>query len=391
MSDLHRIPYALHPAIALTTWFGLSGFQARVGYARSALHTAVDLGPWEGADVIAPWLLCLTVLGAMQWWRGNQPDRTRSTGLTNLVWLLIVVRVIGLWNPLGAVLPWLGVLWAPHADWALALTASCCLAGRPRTCRSWPSDRAITLGLFAALAVLYSAFALYHTQMTMLHGDEGHYLLVTQSLLHDGDVDLADDLDSATTDEFHTVPFGAHEAPSSPPGKVISIHPVGLSAALVPAYGLGLALWNNPRLGCALFLALLTAGCVACGYRFLRRLSFSQFTSLACAATAASTPPLALFSNQLYPDVPAALIAFVVLAVALPPGLRAARQAPASSPVALVVLTSLVALLPFLHLRLLTCCAAGGASGLEDVAEPLADALGYPVPTGAGCDRPDVL
>jgi hypothetical protein len=65
----------------------------------------------------------------------------------------------------------------------------------------------------------------------------------------------------------------------------------------VPAYGAGLALWNNPRLACALFMALLAAACVAIGYLWLRRLAFTRWSAFVCAGAAASTPPLALFSN----------------------------------------------------------------------------------------------
>lgn len=215
----------------------------------------------------------------------------RRTGLARLVLCLVSLRLLSLWNPVGIALPWIGLLWSPHVDWAVGLTALTCLLpwghrpGSPRL------DRLVAFGLFSVLMV-YGGYAIYHCQMTMLHGDEGHYLLVTQSLFHDGDVDLADDLERATTDEFHTIPFGPHVAPSSPTGKVISIHPVGLSALLVPAYGAGLALWNNPRLACALFMALLAAACVAIGYLWLRRLAFTRWSAFVCAGAAASTPPL---------------------------------------------------------------------------------------------------
>ena len=41
----------------------------------------------------------------------------------------------------------------------------------------------------------------------MIHGDEGQYLRVTQSLLHDGDMDLANNLDTQQTNEFHVIDF----------------------------------------------------------------------------------------------------------------------------------------------------------------------------------------
>ena len=54
----------------------------------------------------------------------------------------------------------------------------------------------------------------------MLHGDEGQYLRVTQSLVHDGDIDLANNLDEAQTKEFHVRAFAVHKAPASPEGQL---------------------------------------------------------------------------------------------------------------------------------------------------------------------------
>ena len=100
---------------------------------------------------------------------------------------------------------------------------------------------------------LYFLYALYFCQITMLHGDEGQYLRVTQSLLHDGDMDLANNLGAEHTGEFHVREFEVHKAPASPQGKVHSVHPIGLSVGLVPAYWWGLTYWENPRLATGLF------------------------------------------------------------------------------------------------------------------------------------------
>ena len=117
-------------------------------------------------------------------------------------------------------------------------------------------------GLLALCLPLYLLYALYFCQVTMLHGDEGQYLRVTQSLFHDGDMDLADNLEAGYTKEFHVREFGLQKAPASPDGKVHSVHPIGLSAALVPAYWWGLERWENPRLASSLFMALLASFCV---------------------------------------------------------------------------------------------------------------------------------
>ena len=107
----------------------------------------------------------------------------------------------------------------------------------------------------------------------------------------------------------------------------------------------------------ALFMALLAATCVVIGYLWLRRLAFTRWSALACAGAAATTPPLALFSNQLYPDLPGALIGFVVLWAALPWPSSDDRPPPAKGPVSLGLLAGLVSALPFLHPRLLALAA----------------------------------
>ena len=56
----------------------------------------------------------------------------------------------------------------------------------------------------------------------MLHSDEGQYLRVTQSLVHDGDMDLANNLDVEQIKEFHVRDFGVNKASAAPDGKVHS-------------------------------------------------------------------------------------------------------------------------------------------------------------------------
>ena len=131
---------------------------------------------------------------------------------------------------------------------ALALTPL--LGGRDRPAAVRQRTAAI---LFVVFLAVFGAYTLYICQMVMIHGDEAQYLRVTQSLLHDGDIDLTNNLSGDVT-EFHVMDVGVDRAPVSPEGKIYSLHPVGLSLLLVPAYEVGLQLWENPRLGAALAL-----------------------------------------------------------------------------------------------------------------------------------------
>ena len=104
-----------------------------------------------------------------------------------------------------------------------------------------------------------------------------------------------------------------HKAPASPPGKIHSVHPIGLSLLLVPAYWTGLELWANPRLACILFTNLLTAASCGLAYLWLVRLRLPRFAALSSVAAAATTTPLFLYSTQLYPEIPALLAALFTL------------------------------------------------------------------------------
>jgi hypothetical protein len=214
----------------------------------------------------------------------------------------------------------------------------------------------IALALFFISFFLYGTYALYFCQTTMLHGDEGQYLRVTQSLLHDGDMDLANNIDNEQILEFHVRDFAVNKAASSPPGKVFSVHPIGLSALTVPAYWLGLTWWQNPRLSTALFMVLLAAACVALTFVWLVRLAIPRFPALLSTAIMALSAPLFFYSNQIYPEVPALLITLIGLTALSHWQVSggAYKQLGRFELPLLLVLTVLLAFLPFLHPRYLT-------------------------------------
>ena len=216
-------------------------------------------------------------------------------------------------DPLVHIFPFLTILWSPHALWALALVylgyvhlPSIFGAKAPRTAY-------IAGALLAVCLPLYVHYALYFCQVTMLHSDEGAYLRVTQSLVHDGDMDLANNLGIEHVREFHVVDFPLHNTPAAPEGKVHSTHPIGLSIALVPAYRLGLDAWENPRLATALFIALLASICVPLLFVYLTRLGAEPWAALAATGVMATTGPYFYYSNQIYPELPAITIVLVVL------------------------------------------------------------------------------
>lgn len=352
-----------------------------VAYSRTILAAAVSLQTWS-----ATWLGLVPLLGfslraLLNWYRGDSPEDSLVQA-TALIAAGAGLRLCALPDVIAGWLPWLGLAWAPHLSWALGLaalwlpTGSACPPSaddgaaddrqaqvrRGGRLRSGPLTRPLLIGLVTAL--LYSAYTLYFCQLTMLHGDEGQYLRVTQSLLRDGDIDLSNNLDVEHTLEFHVTATEVHKAPASPEGKIHSVHPVGLSVLLMPAYQLGVQL-GNPRLVCALFMALLTAACVSLLDEWLRRLGISAATAGWTTFIVATSAPLLFFSTQLYPEIPALLIGLVIL-VQLPvtstPRLWTDLGTATRSPARLTGLAALLLPLPFLHPRYLPLAGLLGAA-----------------------------
>ena len=363
-------PFALDLGLALVllcAWLALSGFDPLVAAAADQLRLTVRAGAFRPQLPLGPAALAAAAL-LLAWLRHRFRDdhqlQERLQRATLLAAALLALRLFALWDAPVHLFPFLTLLWSPHALWAVALVFLGYVhlppAGGPG---AFPTKWAAA-ALLALCLPLYLLYALYFCQVTMLHGDEGQYLRVTQSLFHDGDMDLADNLEAGYTKEFHVREFAVHKAPASPDGKVHSVHPIGLSAALVPAYWWGLERWENPRLASSLFMALLASLCVPLAFLYLARLGAEPWAALLAAGIMALTGPFFHYSNQLFPEFPALLIVLVAL-VALAhwqvPG-GAYRSWGRWEVKLLGSLTLLLGCLPFFHPRyapLALLCGAG--------------------------------
>ena len=351
-------PFLLDLGLAaglLCVWLVLYGFETLVGAANDELRLVVRPGDYRLQWAVGP--AVLGVLGLVLAWvrhrffAGGSHLQERLRRATLLAAVLLALRLSALLDPLVHVFPFLTLLWSPHALWALALVYLGHVHLPPgRQGRPLPT-KYLAGGLLALCLPLYFLYALYFCQVTMLHGDEGQYLRVTQSLLHDGDMDLANNLEQ--TGEFHVTGFAVPKAPGSPPGKIHSQHPIGLSVALLPAYGWGLDQWNNPRLAAALVIAVLASLCVPLLFVYLVRLGAEPWAALLATSIMAVTGPFFHYTNQLYPGVPGLFIILVaVLALAnwQAPGGSYRSWGPWEVPL-IGLLTLLLCCLPFLHPR----------------------------------------
>lgn len=213
--------------------------------------------------------------------------------------------------------------------------------------------------------VVYLALLPWSSEHRPPDGDEPYYLLITHSLLQDGDADLADDYAAGESRRFVDRAIAPQPGdPRSHDGGVYSRHNLLLPLLLTP--GLGLA----GRWGALATMTALAALLAWLTLRLLARL-FPERPAAVLLAWAAFvfSPPLLLYSYQVWIEVPAAIL----VAVAGERLLARRREAWRRRDLAMVA--AAIALLPLLKLRL----------GL--VAAPLVVVAFWPRGGGRGLDR----
>lgn len=159
-------------------------------------------------------------------------------------------------------------------------------------------------------------------------GDEPFYLLTTQSLLSDGDLDLRDEYRNREYRKFWdgTVDLWKQMEPA-PDGRLLAPHEPGLSIAAVPAYAVaGLR-------GVQRFLVVLWALAMAASAVLARRWGApAAAAGLAATVVGAGTPGV-VYASQVYPEGPAALCVALALL-----GVTSRRSRPLVTSFALVML-----------------------------------------------------
>jgi hypothetical protein len=181
------------------------------------------------------------------------------------------------------------------------------LALRPLLGNRLPG-RPSALFFFLPLAV-YLAVLPWSARHRQPDGDEPYYLLITHSLTHDLDADLTNNYARGDWRHFMDRPVQPQPGdPVGPGGELYSRHNELLPMMLVPAYFLA------GKLGALATMAALTAALAWMTLRLASRyVPDLPGESLAAWALVAFTPPLLLYSYQVWVEVPAALLAAVAL------------------------------------------------------------------------------
>jgi len=184
---------------------------------------------------------------------------------------------------------------------------------RLRRFHEWPVRRRMAVLFLASLLAYNLGSIVILSKGITFSGDEPHYLLITHSLLHDGDFDLANNY--AARDYARYMPARAtiesHTMPGRTPGSRYSFHSPGVAILMVPFYALG-SLFGRTGLAAILRFGMSLIGALFGIQIFLyaRREWGRESLALALWALASFTSPVFFFSIHIYPELVVALLVF---------------------------------------------------------------------------------
>jgi hypothetical protein len=284
---------------ALPPWWVLVGF----------LAVAVTLVRWRRLPSTRLWPLTLTLLVCLPWLPGPIPPAF-------LIW----------YGPIGLVV-W-GVvavgLVLPHAE----------------PLRAWASHPKRGPALLAALVVALSAAGAWTVRERLPDGDEPHYLVITQSLLLDGDLRIANNHERGDYATYHPRELRPDFLQRGSDGEIYSIHAPGVSVLIAPAFAL--AGWP----GAVATLIVVAAATVVLVWTLAWRLTGDAGAAWIAGATAGLTAPAYFHGFTVFPDGPGALAVAVALSV-----LVCLERGLAVTDRGLLVAGGALAALPWLHTR----------------------------------------
>lgn len=195
----------------------------------------------------------------------------------------------------------LGFAWSSETTLALLITGS--LFAAAATCwASAPGDIRIDAKRAVLLAACVYALALPFMLRSVLDGDEPYYLLETESLVHDGDLDLRNqyaDLQHSVTGRVDLRP--QPDDPIGARGQQYSRHEPLLALLLIPGFLVAGKIGAVTTI--ALFGVLLCASLTA----LLIESGYDARAVLLTLIAVAFTQPVLFYALRIWPEVPAAL------------------------------------------------------------------------------------
>lgn len=259
--------------------------------------------------------------------------------------VLLAARI----SALVEVLPVLGLLRGPFGLLLAAVAVAMALARA-----SWPHFTLATgpvpdspAVLFATSFLVVAGLGLHYTSGLRVSGDEPHYLIMAQSLIREGDLDLRDNYAREDWRAYTPGPVAPHYGAPRSDGRPYPAHSPGLPVLLAPAYALG----GRPAV--VVLLAALS-GILALEVRRLALASGASETGAWWGCALVLGPPALFFGFQVYTELPSALaVVFALRVLSGSPGPGAAALAAGA-----------VSGLPWLHVKMIPAAAVFGVMAL---------------------------
>ena len=257
-------------------------------------------------------------------------------------------------------LPWLPTrlplalyVWAgPARTWlwatiALALGAASRWNRLPEAARAASRDPRRAPWMAAALAATAYLVGAWQVLPHLPAGDEPHYLVITQSLLADGDLKIENNHRQGDYHAYFPGELRPDYLRRGTNEEIYSIHAPGLPAIVAPVF----ALFGYP--GVLAILALVGGCATGLAWFATWRVTSDAGASWFGWATVALTTPFFFQSFVVYPDAPAAAIVML--------GVVTLLDGPTASLRRILAVGTGLALLPWLHTRFALLAAALGA------------------------------
>ena len=167
--------------------------------------------------------------------------------------------------------------------------------------------------LFLILLLAYSfSIDIRASRGAAITGDEPFYLLTTQSLLDDGDLDLRQQYERHSYMEFFDHPDGLwQQSVPREDGVLLSPHNPGLSVMLIPGFALG------GLLGAQAELLVMGALTFALAYVLAAKVTKAPRASWLTTLCVGLAAPAFVYSTEIYPEMPAALLLVASLLLVL--------------------------------------------------------------------------
>jgi hypothetical protein len=331
------------------------------------IAAAIGLALAAGAVACAAWLTPASIHIAS--WGPDGPLRIAYLAPVSRLWLFVVALEIAsaaaavvlnrrgvalremfrrvsplllLWLWLVPFLPWLAdrspllLVFAGPVRWAIGAAAAVGVVaffvdggGIASTLRPRP------LVVFLVSFTIYATLGIRHAREVGFGGDEPHYLIITQSLIRDHDLDIANNHARRDYRSYFPGDLRPDFLQRGRRGEIYSIHAPGLPAALIPAFAAGGAL------GAVVFMGLVGALAATAIFEAAATLTTATAAAWIWIATC-FTVPFVPHAWLIYPEITGALIVAWTVKWRLepPPSLTAA-----------LAHGTVLAVLPWLHTK----------------------------------------